>query len=201
MDENKMLRLKIKKGTSENSPTAKISRDEFKGDRPRIVFGKDYCFVNVYKNGLLWRVRDINGNENIPFYLSFDEEIYVGDAALEHPKYLMPKVDLEMLFNKFIPNTTDVMENRLLSNENGEQFIVIKTFDGWKKTTPAMIVAIFIKSILKIIEQKLQLTIEDIHNETLFRCVQTNEVFTELISIVFDILKFEHISYNTPYLG
>uniref|UniRef100_A0AC34PXH3 Uncharacterized protein n=1 Tax=Panagrolaimus sp. JU765 TaxID=591449 RepID=A0AC34PXH3_9BILA len=118
-------------------------------DRPTFMIGKDYCSVDYYKDGLLWKLKDINGNEKIPFKMSFDEQIYIGDAADEHPEFLMSETDFKMLFKdqKF----------------DQESQIPLNTADGIRKTTPENIVAIFIKSILKLLEEKLGQPVDEIY--------------------------------------
>lgn len=76
-----------------------VPLNKWKAYCPRFIFGKDYCSVKYYKNGLLWKLKDTNGNQKIPFKISFGTEIYVGDAALEYPKLSMPEIDLEILLH------------------------------------------------------------------------------------------------------
>uniref|UniRef100_A0AC34RMH6 Uncharacterized protein n=1 Tax=Panagrolaimus sp. JU765 TaxID=591449 RepID=A0AC34RMH6_9BILA len=138
---------------------------KFKIHRYVFIFGKDYCGVNYHKEGLHWNLKDINGNVKIPFKISFDEEIFIGDAALEHPEFLLSGIDLEMLLNfDYFCGLPDYPNH--LQLDNGMYYkIVIKTADGLRKTTPEVILATFMKSILKLLEEKLDDNVDEIYSE------------------------------------
>uniref|UniRef100_A0AC34RHG8 Uncharacterized protein n=1 Tax=Panagrolaimus sp. JU765 TaxID=591449 RepID=A0AC34RHG8_9BILA len=136
----------------------------FTFNAPTFIFGKDYCSVDYYKDGLSWKLKDVNGNIKIPFKISFDKEIYIGDAAFEHPEFLMPEMELEkpliiQAFKKFFPKFNVADEE---ANKDSE--IILKTFEGYRKILPENLVGIFVKSILKLLEEKVGKSINK------FRC-------------------------------
>uniref|UniRef100_A0AC34PZD8 Uncharacterized protein n=1 Tax=Panagrolaimus sp. JU765 TaxID=591449 RepID=A0AC34PZD8_9BILA len=114
---------------------------------PEFGFFRNRCFVYYFsENGLQKNIEDDNGNWGIPFKISFDKEIYIGHAALEHQEFLFSSYETLV-----VPET----------NEDG--FILVKTVDGLRKTTPATILAVFIKSVLKLLEQKLETSVKTIY--------------------------------------
>uniref|UniRef100_A0AC34QWF0 Uncharacterized protein n=1 Tax=Panagrolaimus sp. JU765 TaxID=591449 RepID=A0AC34QWF0_9BILA len=97
-DEDQWNYFKLEKDDEKKTLISRsTTSNEWKDDRPTLIFGKDHVSVDYFKAGLLWKLKDINGNKNIPFKISFDEEVYIGAAADEHPEYLMPDIDLEAL--------------------------------------------------------------------------------------------------------
>uniref|UniRef100_A0AC34RMD4 Uncharacterized protein n=1 Tax=Panagrolaimus sp. JU765 TaxID=591449 RepID=A0AC34RMD4_9BILA len=159
------------------------------------IFGKDYCGVNYHKEGLQWTLKDINGNVRIPFKISFDKEIYIGEAALEHSEFLLSGIDLEMLLN---PDYFGVLPDycKYFQKENEKDYkIVIKTPDGLRKTTPEIILAIFMKSILKLLEEKLDGNIDEICSEMIF-CIRTTNTTNHVFKKACEILGINGISYD-----
>uniref|UniRef100_A0AC34PYW6 Uncharacterized protein n=1 Tax=Panagrolaimus sp. JU765 TaxID=591449 RepID=A0AC34PYW6_9BILA len=154
MDVNKTILFEIRKDDDDETLLFQtIPFVEFRSFCPVLSFVKNAssvtCSVNYYKEGLQWNLKDINGNVKIPFKISFDKEIYIGDAALEHQEFLLSGI---IEFFKF-KNEKSQIEN--------EEFM-IKTVDGLRRTTPATILAVFIKSILKLLEETLEQQVEEI---------------------------------------
>uniref|UniRef100_A0AC34QV15 Uncharacterized protein n=1 Tax=Panagrolaimus sp. JU765 TaxID=591449 RepID=A0AC34QV15_9BILA len=124
-------------------------------DRPKFIFGEDYCSVNYYKDGLLRRLKDANGNTKIPFKISFDKQIYIGDAALEQPEFLMPKIDLKTIYNPSLSKQLESLEKYLFLDKNKEHNVKLNTIEGCRRLKLIEILAIFIKSILKLLEETM----------------------------------------------
>lgn len=165
MCQNKNFSGKIQTDNKNETPFVfGVLLNELKDDLPRFIFGKDNCSVNYYKNGLLWTLKDANGNVKILFKLSFDQEIYVGDVALEHPEFLMPEIDLEVISTTYNLNESAVNHDQCFLDETKEYKLLLNTIDGTRKTTSDKILAIFMKSILKLLEQKF------LNRRNLFRC-------------------------------
>uniref|UniRef100_A0AC34R5B2 Uncharacterized protein n=1 Tax=Panagrolaimus sp. JU765 TaxID=591449 RepID=A0AC34R5B2_9BILA len=151
MDVNKTSLFEIRKDNDDKTLLFQtIPFVEFKSCCPVLSFVKNSssmtCSLNYYKEGLRWNLKDINGNVKIPFTISFDKEIYVGEAASEHPEFY-----IHGLWRFFI-----------LKNANSRIHKIVKTADGLRKTTPATIFAIFIKSILKLLEENSIEQVEEI---------------------------------------
>uniref|UniRef100_A0AC34PXV2 Uncharacterized protein n=1 Tax=Panagrolaimus sp. JU765 TaxID=591449 RepID=A0AC34PXV2_9BILA len=125
MNQNKILYYKIEKDDEQNTLISSLSKN-FEYVCPRFVFGKDYCLVKYYKEGLLWKLKDINGNVKIPFKISFGDEIHVGQAALEHPDFLMAEIDLELLLN-------DAVHHELPKDSNNIIKLTTKNLKFWGK--------------------------------------------------------------------
>lgn len=145
-----------------------VAIDKWEDDRPTFYFGKDYCSVNYYKDGLLWKLKDDNGNDKIPFKLSFDREVYIGDAALEHPEFLMLEIDLETLLNDKAFHKISEKRDDFIQNDKQKYKILLRTFNGFRKTSRENIIAIFIKSILNLLESKLEKFLKEIYLEFKF---------------------------------
>uniref|UniRef100_A0AC34Q8A1 Uncharacterized protein n=1 Tax=Panagrolaimus sp. JU765 TaxID=591449 RepID=A0AC34Q8A1_9BILA len=160
VDDNKQVCFKVEKNdegrTLIAAMAANVPLSEWKDYRPRFFFGKDYCSVNYYKHGLSWKLKDVNGNIKIPFKISFGEEIYVGDAASDFYGCFSFNMDLETMMDE--ENTS---KSKSESNENGK--IVVQTVDGPRITTLENILAVFMKSILKLLEEKLEKSVEEIY--------------------------------------
>uniref|UniRef100_A0AC34RQ20 Uncharacterized protein n=1 Tax=Panagrolaimus sp. JU765 TaxID=591449 RepID=A0AC34RQ20_9BILA len=136
----------------------------FTFNAPTFVFAKNYCSVDYYKHGLSWKLKDVNGNIKIAFKISFDKEIYIGAAAVDHPEFLIPETELEkplifQAFKNFFPKFNVADEE---AKEDSE--IILKTFEGYRKILPANLVGIFVKSSLKLLEEKVGKSINK------FRC-------------------------------
>lgn len=95
----------------------------------------------------------LSENEKIPFKINFDKEIFIGDAASENENLIT--VHLEVLINQMTINS-------------GNYKLLIKTVDGIRKKFPKKIFAIFAKSILKLLEGKIEKKTDEIYFEFLF---------------------------------
>uniref|UniRef100_A0AC34R0M3 Uncharacterized protein n=1 Tax=Panagrolaimus sp. JU765 TaxID=591449 RepID=A0AC34R0M3_9BILA len=156
--------FKIEKDDAQRSLIySNVTPDEWTDDRPRFFFGKDDVAVKYFRNGILWKLKDANGNDKISFKISFDKEIHVGAAAEEHPEYLMADLDLEMLANATIKNKTSKISSPFFKDVDNELKIMLKTAHGPQKTNPKNIIAIFIKSIVKLLEEKLENPVKQIY--------------------------------------
>uniref|UniRef100_A0AC34PVP5 Uncharacterized protein n=1 Tax=Panagrolaimus sp. JU765 TaxID=591449 RepID=A0AC34PVP5_9BILA len=134
-----------------------------KDDRPKFIFGEDYCSVNYHKDGLLRRLKDANGNVQIPFKISFDKEIYIGEAADEHPEFLMPKIDLKTIFNPCLSKQLESLEKYSFLDKNKEHNVKLNTVEGCRRLKLLEIYAVFIKSILKLLEETMGNPAENIY--------------------------------------
>uniref|UniRef100_A0AC34Q0L7 Uncharacterized protein n=1 Tax=Panagrolaimus sp. JU765 TaxID=591449 RepID=A0AC34Q0L7_9BILA len=160
VDKNQQVYFKIEKNDAQKTLICSNKPlNEWKDDRPRFVFGKDHCSVNYYKNGLLWKLKDANDNIKIPFKISFDKELYIGDAAEEYEKSHLFTMDLNVLLDE--KRLKEFMTKS--PNFAVEDKILISTSDGIRKTSPEILFAIFIKSILKLLENKMEKSVEEIY--------------------------------------
>uniref|UniRef100_A0AC34PW69 Uncharacterized protein n=1 Tax=Panagrolaimus sp. JU765 TaxID=591449 RepID=A0AC34PW69_9BILA len=162
-DEDQWNYFKLEKDDEKKTLISRsTTSSEWKDDRPTFIFGKDQVSVDYFKAGLLWKLKDINGSKKILFKISFDEEVYIGAAAEEHPEYLMPEIDLEMLSNvKEYPKLSTMFPDFILDDDKSYK-ILLKTKNGTQKTRPENIVAVFIKSVLKLLEEKLGKSVDEI---------------------------------------
>uniref|UniRef100_A0AC34RBC4 DNA-directed RNA polymerase n=1 Tax=Panagrolaimus sp. JU765 TaxID=591449 RepID=A0AC34RBC4_9BILA len=196
IDKYKSILCEVYKDNVVRTRLIKISSlMKFKIHRYAFIFGKDYCGVNYHKEGLQWNLKDINGNVKMPFKISFDKEIYIGDAASEHPEFLLSGIDLEMLLNpEYFGGLPDYCKYFQKENEKDYK-IVIKTADGLRKTTPEIIVAIFMKSILILLEEKLNDNIEEVYLKMLF-CNRTTNATNLVFKKACNILGINGILYD-----
>uniref|UniRef100_A0AC34Q3Z1 Uncharacterized protein n=1 Tax=Panagrolaimus sp. JU765 TaxID=591449 RepID=A0AC34Q3Z1_9BILA len=135
--------FKIEKNNDEKTLiTSSRPLDEWEDDRPRVIVAKSHCCAGYYKEGLLWELKDANGNDKIPFKISFGNEIYVGEAASNHDEQF--NVDLDVLINQSSLKTWTKKNPNAFINDSGEVKFLIKTCDGIRKVSPEMILAIFI---------------------------------------------------------
>uniref|UniRef100_A0AC34QDW1 Uncharacterized protein n=1 Tax=Panagrolaimus sp. JU765 TaxID=591449 RepID=A0AC34QDW1_9BILA len=118
---------------------------------PNFGFFRNRCYVHYDSEFGFHKIEDDNGNWGIPFKISFDKEIYIGHAALEHQEFLISSYE-----TLIVPETT------------GDDFILVKTVDGLRKTTPATILAVFVKSVIKLVEQKLRRSVKKINVDVTF---------------------------------
>uniref|UniRef100_A0AC34Q1G5 Uncharacterized protein n=1 Tax=Panagrolaimus sp. JU765 TaxID=591449 RepID=A0AC34Q1G5_9BILA len=138
--------FKIEKDNDEKTLiTSSRPLDEWEDDRPRVIVAKSHCCAGYYKDGLLWELKDANGNENIPFKISFGKEIYIGAAASNHDEQL--NIDLDVLINQSSLKKWMNKNPNAFIIDSGEVKFLIKTCDGIRKVSPEMILAIFIKSV------------------------------------------------------
>uniref|UniRef100_A0AC34QSN3 Apolipoprotein B n=1 Tax=Panagrolaimus sp. JU765 TaxID=591449 RepID=A0AC34QSN3_9BILA len=162
--EDRQVLFKIEKDDAQRSLIcSNVTPDEWKDDRPRFFFGKDHVAVEYFKNGILWKLKDASGNDKIPFKISFDKEIHVGAAALEHPEFLMSDLDLEILANANIKNKTAKISPPFFKDADSDLKIMLKTANGPQKTAPKNILAIFVKSIVKLLEEELENPVKEIY--------------------------------------
>lgn len=130
INEHKRYQLKIEKDDDERTLIASVVPVHlYNYDHPRFFFDKDYCSVTYYRDEILWKLKDINGNFIISFKISFDKEILIGDAAMKYGKYLL-NMDVGMLLD------TEWLKKMAKNNKNvfvdnfGKYTILVKTIDG-----------------------------------------------------------------------
>uniref|UniRef100_A0AC34Q7M1 Uncharacterized protein n=1 Tax=Panagrolaimus sp. JU765 TaxID=591449 RepID=A0AC34Q7M1_9BILA len=172
INQEKLIHFKIATIDENDKKTLIISNipvDIWEDDRPVIKTGKDYYSVDYYDNGLFCRLKDANGNIKIPFKISFDKEIYIGEAADEHPEFLMPDLDLEMLLNtKSHPELAKKRPDWFVLDSDNKYKVLLKTANGIKKTSPRNLYGIFLASIYELLEEKLGKPVDLLQSKFLF---------------------------------
>lgn len=78
-----------------------------------------------------------------------------GKAAIEDGKSGQ-SYDFELLLNLKKHEKRTKKLDWIQKDKNGEYKIIVKTGQGWKKTTPEMIVSVFIKSMVVLLKEKVE---------------------------------------------
>uniref|UniRef100_A0AC34R9G5 Uncharacterized protein n=1 Tax=Panagrolaimus sp. JU765 TaxID=591449 RepID=A0AC34R9G5_9BILA len=124
-------------------------------DKPhaKIEINEKFACIQFWKDGKYHFLKDDNHNSKIPCLISFAGPIpLIGQDALdEGKKWILPFRITDILDINWLDNKST--STPLIRYEN-DFIILVKTFCGYRPTTPAHLFAEFVTSLIKMLEEE-----------------------------------------------